>query len=562
MEVRKEASSRVNGIIVLITLVLAIFSTECTQAEPTPHFSFAINPIERPSPLTPTVTSLPVQQAKANSDFNFNLMPFIHVSQPEFSYQIYNSSRDIKGETTKLMGTNEGIFGVPSGVIHITREPGDCPSSFVLSYTQSCRLRFYVNNNIYTSLQNGHGPVAHMRMSWSWGSKQNRGGGEYTNILPSQTIASILAPIMLPTQINVIPDEQNGLHYDSATSSITGIPTRTGEYHFTISATIGNKTAASQDLKITVNPNYRDTPVFRPHYSLASAMPEHEYRLNLMELIEPAPSFAVSNQVRFRIVQKLSNASWLSLDKDSSTFLHGHPSSSDAGQVKEVTIIATSNTGGDSLPLTIQIPVAFDPEKRPVIDSGIKLSGAAGALFQKDFRANITDPTADGSLKLILDKIEPAAPWLAYSSSNPTQLDGVVPQGDIGQRYQLTLHANTAIGGDSDRVTIPMQIAIDKTKTPQFYSDKPQLPLVYAGQTYFYDFVGCNDVIPGYSDTPYAVELAKGYNNPGWLRIKDNKLIADKVPEHLKQKQQIFITIKNIPGGESKVLTVDLFLMN
>ena len=48
-----------------------------------------------------------------------------------------------------------------------------------------------------------------------------------------------------------------------------------------------------------------------------------------------------------------------------------------------------------------------------------------------------------------------------------------------------------------------------------------------------------------------------------WLRIEDNnKLIADRVPNGLARKQQVFITIKNTPGGRSGVFPVDLLFMD
>ena len=60
---------------------------------------------------------------------------------------------------------------------------------------------------------------------------------------------------------------------------------------------------------------------------------------------------------------------------------------------------------------------------------------------------------------------------------------------------------------------------------------------------------------------PYVVELAKGHNNPEWLRIEDNKIIADSVPNNLKKIQTMFITIKNIQGGQSEVLSLLFVIM-
>ena len=290
-------------------------------------------------------------------------------------------------------------------------------------------------------------------------------------------------------------------------------------------------------------------------------MPTQHYRLSLVDLIEPTPGFMTSNQISFRIDTNYPHPDWLSIDKEDATLLEGIVPSTDAGLEREITLIASSNTGGDSLPLTIKIPVAYDPSKKPILDKGIQLAGVAGATMHVDFRSQITDPMADNSLKIIIDKIEPAAPWLSMSSWNPLELVGIVPADAVGQDYQITLHANTAIGGDSESVIIPLEIAINKSDTPHFYLDNPQLPLLYVGQPYSYDFVANNDVDPEYEDIPYTVELAEGNNNPAWLRIEDNKLIVDSVPGNLDQIEQVFITIKNMPGGKSNVLSLKLFIM-
>ena len=182
--------------------------------------------------------------------------------------------------------------------------------------------------------------------------------------------------------------------------------------------------------------------------------------------------------------------------------------------------------------------------------------------FQYDFRTDIIDSTADNSLKIIIDKIEPEAPWLMTSPMNPTELIGVVPMDAVGQIYQLTLHANNAIGGSSDPVTIPLQINTDEIFKPHFYLDKPQLPPLYKGQPYFFDFTQHEEVYPRYEDLPYRVELAANYPNPAWLHIENNQISIDKVPDFLKGDQTIFLTIQNIPGGLSDVLAVNINLVN
>ena len=104
MDVRDSRALKTNGIL-YFALALAAVSTDCAPKEPTPAFSFFISLIEPPKRLTVTIAPLIAQQAQTNSYFHFNLMPFIELSQPELSYQIYNASRDINYETTNLVGT-------------------------------------------------------------------------------------------------------------------------------------------------------------------------------------------------------------------------------------------------------------------------------------------------------------------------------------------------------------------------------------------------------------------------------------------------------------------------
>lgn len=558
-----EISTHYHSNTILIVFFLVIFSVNC-YAIPTPFCFVMMELAARPVSLTPTIYSLPTQQAQANALFKFNIKRFIGLSRPEITYRLTNISTNHDG-TKYIVGTITGVSGLPAGMVRLTNRPDDCSPQLELGTREVCFLRFYLDTNQVTSLQGGGGPFVSAHIAWAWGSHKNRDGGQNLSVTPSSTannFANILAPILLPTHIQVTPSSQAGLYYNPETSSIEGYPTRTGVYIFTINATNGAAIAAPQTLQINVDINPHDTPVFKPTYSFASAMPEQEYRLNLIDLIQPTPGLTQTNQLSFRIDLMRDHPDWLSLDKDNATLLQGHVPSYEAGKIKEVTIIATSNTGGDSQPFTIKIPIAFDPEKKTIIEQGVELTGSAGAAFHNDFRANITDPTADAHLKLILDKVEPDAPWLSMSSWNPTGLDGVVPLDSVGQTYQLTFHANTTVGGNSDPVIIPLNILINKNKTPYFYSDNPQFSPLYVGQSYVYDFVINNDIYPEYTDIPYLVELAKDYDNPEWLRITDNKLIADKVPDDAAQVQEIFLTLKNIPGGKSEVLPFLLIIMN
>ena len=534
MEIKRKWPFNRNGIVTLVFIVLGFISIQSVASMPL--FTIAV------SNRSLTVSSIPLQQALANSNFSFNLAPYINMLKPEVDYQVTSNLR--------RTCSNLALIELPRGLTRAYDGDNVCSEVFSLNPQQSCLLRFYVDINTYVHSKRG-GPIVCLSPSGLSCSRPSSGA----------QIDDVVARAPGPTQLLVTPAAQDGLRYDPATYSIVGKPTRTGAYHFTVSASNGNAVASPQHVEINVDINPQDKPVFKPHYSFASATPDKEYRLDLMGLIETRPSFGVTNQVHFRIDPNhtTSYPSWINMDEESQTLLHGHVPSAEAGQTKELIIIASSNTGGDSKPLTMHIPVAFDPAKKPIFEKGLELKGAAGAGIRKDFLENITDPATDSSLRIILDKVEPAAPWLSVSSL--TVLEGGVPEDAVGQVYQVTLYANTVVGGNSDPVTIPLQIAIDKNKTPHFYSDNPQLPLFYAGQPYSYDFVGNNDVYPEYRSFPYVVELAKGHNNPEWLRIEDNKIIADSVPNNLKKIQTMFITIKNIQGGQSEVLSLLFVIM-
>ena len=177
---------------------------------------------------------------------------------------------------------------------------------------------------------------------------------------------------------DVLPVDQDGLYYDPTRFAISGLPTRTGTYVFRIGVHNIYGKAEPINLTINVGTNYRDTPVFRKNYSIASAMPKQAYQLNLMELIESRTSFALDNQLHFRIDANEPYPDWLTIGKDNNNYLTGIVPASEAGAERDLTLIASSNTGGDSKPLKIRIPIATDPASKPSFQSGISLSSVAG----------------------------------------------------------------------------------------------------------------------------------------------------------------------------------------
>lgn len=364
-----------------------------------------------------------------------------------------------------------------------------------------------------------------------------------------------------PAQGLITPISQDGLYFDAASFSIRGKPTRLGRYVFTVAAQNEYSKAQAVPLNIEVQANPADRPVFKSHYSVPSALPKQPYRMNLMELIESQPGFMNTNQISFRLVSDVNNPDWLNIDKYDSTVLVGVVPENLAGQDIEVKLIASSNTGGDSEPAVIKIPVAFDPALKPEINY-FELKFQADTHISQDLAFHVNTRGGDANLKIMLDHIEPPARWLSMSSVNPTRLEGTIPPEAIGELYRLTFRANTSAGGSSEVLTIPLHVAINPLFTPRFKAANPSLGLVQPLQAYFYDFQANKDIYPDFDDVPYEISFADEFEHPPWLRIKDNRLIADLVPDIDESFIRIYIKIKNKPGGESPALALTLEVNN
>ncbi len=364
-----------------------------------------------------------------------------------------------------------------------------------------------------------------------------------------------------PAQGVVSPVAQDGLRFDPSSFSIVGTPTRTGTYLFKVGARNANSTAEPVDFIVQVHANVKDKPVFKSHHTMVSAILNQKYRMNLMALIEPQAGFRFTNQISFRIAPEHPHPDWLHISKDDATLLEGDISTAMAGNEVEITLIASSNTGGDSLPLTVKIPVAYDPDKKSVIRF-FQLNKMAGSNINEDLSAYIDDPAHDANLELILEKVEPAVNWLHISSLNPTVLEGIVPETATGQQFQLALRANTAVGGPSDLIVIPLKISADPKLAPRFKAANPLIPVLYPGQPFFYDFVANKDIYPEYEDVAYEIKFADDFTAPDWLRIEDNKLISEEISNDVNEDIYIKVVIKNIPGGLSEEYLLRLVIMN
>lgn len=352
-----------------------------------------------------------------------------------------------------------------------------------------------------------------------------------------------------------------GLHFSPEALSITGTPNQTGTFYFNVGATNTLSTAHYTRLAINIGINPKDKPVFKKDNNIPTATAGEKFSLDMMTLLETNKEFMVSNQIKFNIDPNQVSPKWLSINPEKPTLLEGMPDISDSGKEFKITLNATSNTGGRAVPLTITIPVALDPEQKPVMKY-FEMKGIVGNRIYMDLSSLIIDPAHDPSLKININNITPQVDWLYVPSSNSLVLEGYIPYEALGQKYLITLQANTKTGGSSDPIMVPLQIIQDKELIPQFKQENPIMNLVYPGQPYFYDFVEHQDVFPEYDDIPYTIKFADGSKPPAWLKIENNKLIAELVPNTVNSDFDIDLVISNTPGGESTPVTLSLTVID
>ncbi|MCC5792174.1 MAG: hypothetical protein JJT82_06135 [Legionellaceae bacterium] len=353
-----------------------------------------------------------------------------------------------------------------------------------------------------------------------------------------------------------------GLQYDAATGVLQGRPKATGVYAFTLSASNADSQAAPRKFHIKVAANARETPRFGQQRRLPSATPEKVYRADLLPLLEQKASYMQNNQVSFRIDHNHlpNNARWLSL-RDG-RYVTGEVPAALAGQSIALFIVAHSNTGGDSKPVAVTLPIALDPQMKPTIADNIAFSSQAGGEIFYDVRPLIDDPTQDSALTVRIDSVQPSAAWLSVAQDNPTRLLGVVPVEATGVAYHIRLHAHNTRGGDSEPQSIILNIERDVRQTPFFRDANPVFPLLHPGQPFFHDFVADADVYPGFDEYPYEVMFASDYQPPSWLRLEKNQLWAEMVPDKLADDLTIQVVLRNIPGGCSENIALNLYVAN
>ncbi|MDR3502719.1 MAG: hypothetical protein P4L79_09070, partial [Legionella sp.] len=356
-----------------------------------------------------------------------------------------------------------------------------------------------------------------------------------------------------------------GLYFDKNDFSIRGFPNQAGEIKFHVGATNVLSKTDLVPMTIAVQYNVQNKPRFQSNISIPSAAPHKEYQLNLMTLLENAPEFNNTNQVTFKFDDNSKVKSGFALSAENHLVLEGEPNPELAGDMAILTVVATSNTGGDSLPYQLRIPVAYDSSKRPSIEP-FELEQSVEEQFSVDLSQYIKDPAQDLSLVVKIDQIEPTlekiddpkAFRIQISPQKPKVLEGYIPENAVGKKYYITLHANTHTGGDSEKIIVPLQVSIDETLTPRFRQDNPQLPLLIPGQPFTHDFVANRDVWPEYENMPYEISFAEDYSPPQWLKLENNKLFSVANVPMATKDIEVTLVIKNIPGGVSNPITLSL----
>lgn len=350
-----------------------------------------------------------------------------------------------------------------------------------------------------------------------------------------------------PPVINIEPKINAGLYFDEQTGQVRGTPDNPGQYQFTLAAKNRFSVAAPVTLTINVAVNSSDKPEFRQDIDLPATYSKQQYHYDLSQLLKNNHLLRKGNQYSFRFDKRFAQPQWLQINDN---FLEGEVPENFSGSY--LTILARSNTGGDSEPQRLWIAQAEDPGKKITL-TPFSLMAKSGEEFFFDIRGQLSAEAADSSLQLLIDAIEPCANWLDRDPYNKTVVHGFVPLTAAGMAYKLKLHVANAAGGHSNSIEVPLQIAVNDMYRPQFAQDLV-LPLLNQGQAYIFDFVLNEAIYPNFQDYPYEVHISNdcpGIRNPSWLMVHENKLTCEKVPSVGRKSVAICLQIANTPGGLS-----------
>lgn len=156
---------------------------------------------------------------------------------------------------------------------------------------------------------------------------------------------------------DLVPAQFAGLYFDPTLFAIVGTPTRAGTYQFSFAAGNNFSKAMPTNLTIKVGINQQEKPRFKKEYLMIKIRSGQNYQLNLMDLIEAKEKYNQNNPLGFRIDPNEIHPNWLSLD-DRSSILSASIPTNETDQKTELTIIASTNTGGDSKPLKLDISIS------------------------------------------------------------------------------------------------------------------------------------------------------------------------------------------------------------
>lgn len=353
-----------------------------------------------------------------------------------------------------------------------------------------------------------------------------------------------------PPELTLSSDSPKGLVYDPKTLSIVGTPDQRGYVYFTAVAHNSSSRSAPVNISIEVAANHEKRPRLKTDVTLPAYSPGKHYEFNLMELVDNN-LIAAGDSLSFVLYSHINDSRLFSIDPENKQLLRADIPAHEIKKSLNVTVVAVSNIGGESLPLTLEIPMAQDPAYTPSMQS-LTMNAEVDSYFSKDFASVITDPSNDGSLRLLIDKIEPDAPWLQLSKQSSTAIEGRIPNDAYGRQYTLYLRVANDIGGASAPVVSYLKINRNTQLSPYFNKRTPSfLPELIPGQSYDYCFNDV-DIEPSYDKYPYSIRLMDGMNEE-WISIKDNCLHADRVPDDLYFPPSVYVVVHNEPGGDSEV---------
>lgn len=356
-------------------------------------------------------------------------------------------------------------------------------------------------------------------------------------------------------EISLSFDSNKGLYFNPATKSILGTPTETGIINCKIAVHNRTSSAEAVNLSIEVGANASNKPRFKPQVELLSLTPGKNFQFDLTSLLD-REEIKVGDTLHFSIV-KQTDEQYFSIDPGNPTLLKAKLPIIEAGNSIPITIRATSNLGGDSDPLILNFPVAVDPTLKPTIQP-VHLSATVKTNLYENLFSAIGDPAQDGSLRIILDRVEPEAPWLQVTKELFTVLEGIVPDEAWGIQYKLYMRAHTLSGGSSEPIVGTLDVKINPQLTPVFASNPVILPVLQPSLPYEFCFEEAGLIIPAYQTYPYTVRLAPDPKNPAWVSLTDNCIRVSELPNQLPYYPSLWLILSNIPGGQSQPFRVDL----